>query len=938
MSASRLSWNEIRNRASNFSNEWKEAGYERGQTGVFYQHFFEVFGVSVRRVATFEEPVKLLEKTKKRGFLDLFWKGVLLVEQKSAGHSLAKAKQQAFDYFPGIKEKDLPQYVLVSDFQTFILYDLDSDTSVEFALSELRDNVEHFGFILGVQKRTFKDQDPVNVDAAELVGAIHDALSESGYTGDKLQQFLVRLVFCLFADDTGIFDTRGAFLDLLETHTAVDGSDVGSRLTELFQVLNTPEDKRSKKLDEELARFPYVNGELFAGTLDIPAFDSGMRKALIEAAEFDWSNISPAIFGSLFQSILDTKKRRELGAHYTSEASILKVVQPLFLDALRAEFARLKRNKTTTRQQWEQFQQKLGKLTFFDPACGAGNFLIITYRELRELELATIHELRQLGKAKKHALQGEQLVADISTVSVVNVDQFYGIEIDAFAAKIAETALWMMDHIMNVRLGIELGQHYIRIPLRNSPLIHHGDALETDWNTVLPSAKCSYVLGNPPFGGSKYQTEEQRKQVRTIAALGGSGGTLDFVTAWYFKAGEYIKGTPIHVGFVSTNSITQGEQVAQLWRPLFERYSIEITFAHRTFKWGSDAPGTAQVHVVIVGFTEAKNAPTLKRLFSYADIKGSPTESTHKALSPYLVDASALHNPHTVVDEASRPLNGLPRVLSGTQPIDGGHFIFDRDEMVAFVNEEPGAKKLFRPFPGAEEFINGGERFLLYLDDVPPGELSKLPKCKERIAAVREFRKGSSRPATKELAATPTRFQVHQVPTSSFLAFPEVSSERREYIPFGWLKPPTIPSNKLRFVPNADLWLFALLTSAMHMSWVRHIGGRLKSDFQYGIGITYNPFPAPELSKKNREALSVLAQGILDARASHKNATLADLYDPDSMPNELRKAHTALDRAVDRLYRSAKFTSDRERAEHLLNRYEAMTAPLLATPAPKRKK
>lgn len=938
MSASRLSWNEIRNRASSFSKEWKEAGYERGQTGVFYQHFFEVFGVSVRRVATFEEPVKLLEKIQRRGFLDLFWKGVLLVEQKSAGHSLPKAKQQAFDYFPGIKEKDLPQYVLVSDFQSFILYDLDNDTEVAFPLSDLRDNVEHFGFILGVQKRTFKDQDPVNVEAAELVGTLHDALSDSGYRGDKLQQFLVRLVFCLFADDTGIFDTRGEFLDYLESHTAADGSDVGSRLAELFQVLNTPEAERSNRLDEELARFPYVNGELFAGTLSIPSFDSAMRTALLEAARFDWSNISPAIFGSMFQSILDAKKRRELGAHYTSEASILKVVQPLFLDALHAEFARLQRNKSTTRQQWEQFQQGLGKLTFFDPACGAGNFLIITYRELRELELATIHELRQLGKSKKHALQGEQLVADISTVSVVNVDQFYGIEIDAFAAKIAETALWMMDHIMNVRLGIELGQHYIRIPLRKTPLIQHGDALETDWNGVLPSARCSYMLGNPPFGGSKFQTTEQREQVRRIAALGGSGGSLDLVTAWYFKAAAYIKGTPIHVGFVSTNSITQGEQVAQLWPALYERYGIEITFAHRTFEWGSDARGKAHVHVVIIGFSEVKNAPAEKRLFSYADIGGSPTESMHKVLSPYLIDASALKNPRTVVAEVPKPLNGLPKLINGSKPIDGGHYIFTPEERKEFLKIEPDAKQFLRPFIGAHEFLNGGVRYILHLADAEPSVLARLPKVKERIAAVREFRLSRKSAPTRELAKTPTRFHVTVVPDSPFLSLPQVSSERRDYIPIAWLKPPVIPSDKLRLFSDAKLWQFALLTSAMHMAWVRCITGRLKSDYMYSIGVVYNTFPVPEITKHEKDALSDLAQDVLDARASHKDATLAELYDPDTMPNDLRKAHGALDRAVDKLYRAAKFTSDRERAEHLLNRYEAMTAPLLALPAPKRKK
>lgn len=938
MSDSRLSWNEIRNRASSFSKEWKEAGYERGQTGLFYQHFFEVFGVSLRRVATFEEPVKLLEKEKRRGFLDLFWKGVLLVEQKSAGHSLAKAKQQAFDYFPGIKEKDLPQYVLVSDFQSFILYDLDNDTELAFPLSDLRDNVEHFGFILGVQKRTFKDQDPVNVEAAELVGTLHDALSDSGYTGDKLQQFLVRLVFCLFADDTGIFDTRGEFLDYLETHTAVDGSDVGSRLTELFQVLNTPEDKRSSKLDEELARFPYVNGELFAGTLNIPAFDSAMRKALIEAAKFDWSNISPAIFGSLFQSILDPKKRRALGAHYTSEANILKVVRPLFLDQLQSEFVRLRKRGTATRKEWEAFQRRLGTLTFFDPACGSGNFLIITYRELRDLELATIHELRQLGKATKHALQGDQLLADISSVSVVNVDQFYGIELDPFAAKIAETALWMMDHIMNVRLGIELGQHYVRIPLRNSPHIVQGDALELDWNTVLPAEQCSFVLGNPPFGGASMQSPTQRAQVQRITTSGTRRGSLDFVTAWFVLAGRYVGTRPTRIAFVATNSITQGEQVGQLWPILFGQCKLEIAFAHRTFQWESDARGKAHVHAVIIGLARAEYAPKVRRLFSYDDVRGEAFESRHSVLSPYLFDASNLKDPHTAVHEAANPINGLPKPSSGSKVVDGGNYIFTPEQRADFLKVEPGARKYLRPFIGAVEFLHNEERWILHLGDADPTEIAKLPKVKERIAAVRAFRLESKKPATRQSANTPAQYQVNTVPRSPFLVIPQVSSERREYVPIAWMEPPTIPSNLVHVLENATRGHFGLLVSAMHMAWVRHIGGRLKSDYRYTIDIVYNTFPAPPGGLAVLDSLDATAEAVLDARAAFPDATLAELYDPDAMPSALRKAHAALDRAVDKLYRPVKFASDRERAEYLLNRYEALAAPLLATPAPKRKK
>ena len=442
----RLSWNEIRTRAAAFARDWAGHGYEKGQTQLFYRDLFEVFGMPVRRVATFEEPVKRLGD--KRGFIDLFWKGVLLVEQKSAGGNRVRAKAQALDYFPGIRSSELPRYVLVSDFQTFDLFDLDEDEHVSFRLADLPRHVEKFGFILGVQKRAFKDQDPVNIEASELVGQLHDALEASGYTGHDLEQYLVRLVFCLFADDTGIFEPREIFLDLLRNRTREDGSDLGGWLAQLFQVLNSPEDVRARNLDDDLARFPYVNGDLFAAQLRIPSFDTATRQILLDACEFDWSAISPAIFGSLFQSVMEPAERRAQGAHYTTEKNILKVIEPLFLDELRAEFRRLKARKDTSRTKLlREFQRKLGGLTFFDPACGCGNFLIIAYREIRELEIAVIRELKQKD-------QTIQLEADATELSVVNVDQFYGIEIGEFPARIAETALWMMDHIMNNRLSL----------------------------------------------------------------------------------------------------------------------------------------------------------------------------------------------------------------------------------------------------------------------------------------------------------------------------------------------------------------------------------------------------------------------------------------------------------------------------------------------------
>ena len=923
----RLSWNEIRARAAAFAQEWADAGYEKGQTQLFYRDFFAIFDLPVRRVAAFEEPVRLLDN--KYGFIDLFWKGVLLVEQKSAGRDLSEAKDQAFSYFPGINDADLPRYLLLSDFQTFELYDLDENENVAFTLAELPQHVEKFGFILGVQKRSFRDQDPVNIKASERVGQLHDALAESGYTGHDLEQFLVRIVFCFFADDTGIFEPRDIFLDLLENRTGEDGSDLGGWLAQLFQVLNTPVDRRSRILDEDLARFPYVNGDLFREPLRIPSFDSEMRQRLIDACHFNWSEISPAIFGSLFQSVMDKDERRAQGAHYTTEKNILKVIEPLFLDELRAEFQRLRARRDNRRlPALIAFQHKLGRSRFFDPACGCGNFLIIAYRELRVLEIEVLKEIRPHG----------QLDMLAQSLSVVDVDAFYGIELGEFPAHIAEVALWMMDHIMNNRLSLEFGQIYARIPLEKSPHIRHGDALETDWTTLLPPEECSYVLGNPPFVGAKFQSTGQREQVRNIAALGRSGGTLDYVTAWFIKAGKYIQQSKTQIGFVATNSVTQGEQVAQLWPLLFDRCVLEIAFAHRTFAWGSDARGMAHVHVVIIGLAKRDAAPQEKRLFSYETLNGESHESHHSALSPYLFDASGLSDPRIVVKESSQSLNGLPPLLSGSQPIDDGNYIFNADERAAFLQEEPNAEQYLRPFVGSREFLQGGERWILALQDANPANLRTMPRVVKRMQAVRAFRARSRRRSTLAIADYPTQYNVNVVPDTPFLVIPEVSSERRDYIPIAWLEPPVIPSNKIRILPNATLWQFGFLTSTMHMAWVRNIGGRLKSDFSYGIGIIYNTFPLPKVPAERLQRLEPYADAVLTARAAHPNATLADLYAPDLMPVELRRAHRALDGAVDKLYRRSPFSSDRERVEHLLGLYEKMMVPLAASATPRRRR
>ena len=915
----RLSWNEIRARAAAFAKEWRDAAYEKGEAQSFYNEFFEIFGIRRRSVARYEEHVKKLDN--RSGYIDLFWPGRLLVEQKSAGRDLKEAYGQAGEYFDALPEHERPRYILVSDFQTVELHDLDGSDPVAFMLAELPVHVEKFGFMLGLQRRPFKDQDPVNIEASELVGQLYDALAATGYRGHDLERFLVRVVFCLFADDTGIFE-RDIFFDLIEQRTHDDGSDLGSRLAELFEVLNQPEDERYTTLDEDLARFPYINGDLFKGRLRIPSFDASMRKTLLTTCQFDWSNISPAIFGALFQSVMDPKARRALGAHYTTEKNILKVIAPLFMDDLWDEFAHLKsRRDSRRRADLRRFQEKLGQLRFLDPACGCGNFLIITYRELRLLEIEVIREIRT---ASGTAAQRE---IDVRLLSQVDVDQFYGIEIGEFPVRVAETALWMMDHIMNNRLSLEFGQTYARIPLQAAPQIVHGDALATDWAEVLPPPDCSFVLGNPPFAGAKLQTVRQRAQVRQIVALGKTGGTLDYVTAWFIKAGEYVRTSQARIGFVATNSISQGEQVAQLWPVLFDRCGLEIAFAHRTFAWGSDARGKANVHVVILGLDRRENERKEKRLFSYPDLNADPEETRHTALSPYLFDASGLADPHQTIREESRPINGIRRLKTGVQMIDNGILTFSVEEKEAFLASEPSASRFFRQYIGGDEFINGFHRWILYLREASPTDLKHLPMVTGKVAEVRAYRAASPRVSTQRMADYPTLVGVDERLDRDYLVIPNTSSERREYVPIGWLTPSVIANQKLRILPDATLTEFALLTSAMHMAWMRTVTGRMKSDYMYSVGVVYNTFPTPP-EGRGLAKLEPLALAVLDARRAHPDATLADLYDPDRMPPNLRKAHTALDRAVDRLYRRGGFASERERVEYLFALYKEMRAPL----------
>ncbi len=901
----RLSNNEIRRRASRFAAEWAGAHYERGQCQSFYIEFFEVFGVKLRRVASFEEPVKKLGD--KRGFIDLFWKGVLLVEQKSAGRNLTRAKEQALDYFPGLAEEELPRFVLVSDFQTFELYDLDEGEEHAFTLAQFPQVVELFGFILGRQKRSFADQDPVNIKASELMGTIHDGLEASGYAGHDLQQFLVRLLFLLFADDTGIFEPRGIFESLVKDRTREDGSDLGMMLAQLFEVLDTPVADRQRALDEDLAAFAHVNGALFEERLRIPAFDSRMRRDLIRACEFSWDAISPAIFGALFQSVMDHDARRAIGAHYTTEKNILKVIGPLFMDDLRADFDRLRVRRDGGRMAaLRNLHERMARLRLLDPACGCGNFLVIAYRELRQLEMEILEEVHGTG----------QLELDATLISRLDVDQFLGVEISEFPARIATVALWMMDHIMNQRLGEKFGPSFVRIPLTTSPGIQVGNALRMDWNDLLLPGEGHLVLGNPPFVGKHLRSDEQQEDMELV--FEGGGGTLDYVAAWFALAARWLDGSESRCGFVATNSITQGEQVALLWRTLLSEHDVKIHFAHRTFAWGSDARGKAHVHCVIVGFGGPSSGK--RPLYDYQTPDSEPMVAQVHNICPYLVAYDDL-----IIEGRSRPLADVPRILYGSKPVDGGALLFTRAEYEAFVAQNPGAEALFRPMVSASEYMAGVSRHCLWLVDQEASRIKAFPAVMDRVRQVREFRLASKKAATRAAAGAASEFAEIRQPDSTYVVIPMHTSQRREWIPFGFFDARTIVHNSCTCIAGAGLYEFGVVSSAMHMAWVRYVAGRIKSDYRYSNRLVYNTFPWPAVTASKRAAIEAAAQAVLDARAGHPGESPADLYDPDLMKRPLRRAHQTLDRAVDRAYRGRKFDVERERVGFLFAAYERAT-------------
>lgn len=906
-----LSWNEIKQRALSFTKEWKHEVNEDAEAKSFMDGFFDVFGVSRRRLATFETKVNKLGD--RQGYIDLLWKGVILIEFKSRGKDLDKAHKQATEYFPGLQDHELPRYILVSDFERFRLYDLEENTTDEFLLKDLYKNVRLFGFMAGYVTKKFKEEEKVNIEAAELMGKLHDRMKAVGYEGHILENYLVRLLFCLFADDTTIFE-KNTFHDYLDNKTNKDGSDLGAQLSQLFYVLNTPKEKRLKNLDEDLAAFPYVNGKLFEETLPPASFDSGMRKILLDCCQLNWGMISPAIFGSLFQSVMDEKARRNLGAHYTSEKNILKVIKPLFLDDLWEEYRKCQDDKNKLKK----LHVKITGLKFLDPACGCGNFLIIAYRELRTLELEVVSSILKA-----------QTLTDIQHYFTVDVDQFYGIEYEEFPSQIAQVAMWLIDHQMNLKASEIFGEYFNRLPLRKSATIIHGNALRVNWNEIIPvmpwdkeKPMFNFIFGNPPFVGSAYQSIEQKNDLEYIFSTLKSAGMLDYVCAWYKKAAEYMVGTTVRTAFVSTNSIVQGEQPGIIWTMLFNLFKVKIHFAHRTFSWSNEAKGNAAVHVVIIGFADYDI--NLKTIFEYENIKGEPHELKVRNINPYLVEGKDI-----VLKSVPYPLCNVPKMQSGSAARDGGFLILSDSDKNQIVANYPSSVVYIKRFISGDDFINNIVRWCIWLKGASPTDFRNILDFQDRFKKVKMFRENSSRNGTKKMADLPYLFAEERQPEFDFLLIPKVSSENRRYIPIAYLTQEFIVSDKTFVIPNTSLYHFGILHSLMHMAWVINTCGRLESRFSYSNTIVYNNFPWPENpTTKQIESVETIAQAVLDARKQFPESSLADLYDPLTMPPVLVKAHQQLDKAVDLCYRPQPFPNETKRIEYLFELYERYTGGL----------
>ncbi len=910
--------------AKEFSAFWKGKGYEKGQSQAFWMSLLrDVYGIEhPEQYISFEDQVKLDNTSFIDGYIEATH---VMIEQKSIGKnlmqpikqsdgSLLTPFQQAKRYSAELPYSKRPRWIITCNFEEFNIYDMEKPNGEpeKILLKDLPKECYRMQFLVNTGNENLKREMEISLKAGDLVGRLYDAILKQyknpndPQTLRSLNMLCVRLVFCLYAEDADIFGQHEMFGRYLSQFQA---KDVRKALIELFRVLDTKPENRDPYMDDDLAAFPYVNGGLFADeNIEIPRFTDEIVDLLIHHASegFDWSEISPTIFGAVFESTLNPETRRSGGMHYTSIENIHKVIDPLFLDELKAELEEIKQTKVkkTRENKLEVFRYKLSSLVFLDPACGSGNFLTETYISLRKLENEALREIH-----------GDQMLLD--NVINVSIGQFYGIEINDFAVTVARTALWIAESQMMKQTEEIIGRDIDFLPLKSYPNITEGNALRIDWESVVPKEKLSYIMGNPPFVGYSLQSKEQKADMLSIyvdekGKPYKTAGKIDYVAAWYFKAAQLMENTAIRTAFVSTNSITQGEQVAGVWKPLYDRFGIHIDFAHRTFRWDSEASLKAHVHCVIVGFSSAPNKAD-RRLFD------NGTDRVVENINPFLVDA-----PNVFIDSRSTPICDVPKMTTGNRPADGGHLIIEKEDYEDFIKREPNAKKYIKRLIGAKEYINNQERYCLWLVGISPAELRKMPLVMERVEQCRQDRlEGAD--DRKKLADTPTLFREQKNP-DTYTIVPRVSSENRRYIPIGFLDKSFIPTDSATIIPDATLYHFGVLTSNVHMAWMRTVCGRLKSDYRYSKDIVYNNFPWCDPTPEQKAKIEQTAQAILDARAKYPDCSLADLYDETTMPPELRKAHQANDKAVMQAYGFwGRLNSESECVAELMKMYQKLT-------------
>ncbi len=930
-----LSINAIRERCVKFAYDWSDCVGDEKQDGhEFMRELMKCFGITKRKAISYERRSNRAS-TGRQGYIDALIPGKALIEMKSAGKDLNKAEEQALDYIHDLADVETPRLLIISDFRRIRIVDLGNDMTTddgidsghtEFELAKLPDHVDDLKFLAGygmVQVGS-REQEEASIRAARVMADLYEALDGSGYSDHEASIFLIRTLFCLYGDDAGLWE-RDLFAEFLDARTREDGSDLGAQLALLYQTLNTPAEQRQSTLDELTARFPYVNGGIFAEHLNIPSFSSAMREELVRACAFDWSGISPAVFGSLFQAVKSPEARRELGEHYTSETNILKTLGPLFLDDLRERFA----EHTHDLAKLKELRQELRDLRIMDPACGCGNFLVVAYRALRGLDTDILKRIRELELARKNndEFQATMFFDDRGEHAeiMVQLDHFFGIEIEEWPARIAQTALHLAHHQANREMERLLGQAPSILPLSTSAHITIGNALREDWTQVCTPSPTVRIVGNPPFIGQSMRSEEQTDDLRSVWG-DGYDGYLDYVTGWFIKASRYFQSVPNggRFAFVSTNSIAQGAPVASLFRPLLEG-GWRIRFAHQTFAWTSEAPGAAAVHCVITGFD--RGAPHEKArpvLFTYSEPKAQPDALPVDHINPYLVEG-----PDIFVDKRTTPLAPiLPAVRFGSKPADGGNLIVEAEDYPRFA-ADPIAAKYLRPFRMGREVVRGLDRWCLWMDteDFDPHDIDRSPILKERVRACATFRQGSKKKATVLGAQTAHLFQENHQPSEPYVAIPRVVSETRPFYTAAHLSEDVIAGDQLYTALDPDGFLFAIISSSMFITWQRAVGGHMKSDLRFSNKIVWNTLPLPEVSDKERAEIIAAGQGVLDARAEQPGVSLADMYNPLVMAPILLKAHRILDRAVDRAFGAKKaLETNEERLALLFKRYQEMTA------------